>query len=535
MKDALNEPGPAAGELQHLMLVIQVQQGRLGEARKLIEDRWQENDGLSRPERVSLLHDHIALDFETTPLGGNLEFLGIARASESDDDGLWLARANLALKTGRLEEASRWLDAATVRRGDDPAVWRARLEWARASGRLDRGGEAMTHLKAADFGDDEIAGLGAWIAERKGDVKAEKHALEQSLEANPGDLTALERLAELNFREGKDDEGRRLRHRKSELDAKKDRYHRLFFEGQLEASAPRWHPWPRSSAATSRPGRSCRWPRLSTRVVTRLGTKLDEHGATRPGRSGSSASLASLFSRELGRAPQPQGRDHPPPVLHFEDDAVSAGLAGFVLDNGLSASHQLPEVSCGGVGLIDFDSDGFLDIYLIQGGRFPPAEAKPQNRDRLFRNRGDGTFIDVSRPSGLSAMPGGYGHGISVGDYDNDGNPDIFLTRWRSYALYRNRGDGTFEDATDRAGLAGDRDWPTSSAFADLDNDGDLDLYVCHYGVWDAQDPLICKDPSGRINISCDPRSIAALPDHVFRNDNGRFVDVTRRSGHRRP
>ena len=128
-------------------------------------------------------------------------------------------------------------------------------------------------------------------------------------------------------------------------------------------------------------------------------------------------------------------------------------------------------------------------------------------------------------------MTGGYGHGISVGDYDNDGHPDLFLTRWRSYALYRNRGDGTFEDATAKAGLAGDRDWPTSSAFADLDNDGDLDLYVCHYGVWDAENPLICKDPSGRINISCDPRSIAALPDHVFRNDDGRFVDVTAEAG----
>ncbi len=92
-------------------------------------------------------------------------------------------------------------------------------------------------------------------------------------------------------------------------------------------------------------------------------------------------------------------------------------------------------------------------------------------------------------------MTGGYGHGVSVGDYDNDGHPDLFLTRWRSYALYRNRGDGTFEDATARAGLAGDRDWPTSSAFADLDNDGDLDLYVCHYGVWDAAQPAHLQGP----------------------------------------
>jgi tetratricopeptide (TPR) repeat protein len=530
LKDALEQPGPSAGELHHLMLMILVQQGRLGEARNLIEARWNE-DGLSGPERLSLLHDHIALDFETMPLDGNLEFLGITSATESDDDGLWLARANLALKTGRLEESSRWLDAATVRRGDDQAVWRARLEWARASGRLDQAGEAMAHLKAADFGDDEIAGLGAWIAERKGDVKAEKHALEQALEANPGDLAALERLAELNFREGNADLGRRLRGRKSELDASKDRYHRLFIEGQLESNAPEMA---RLAADLGRDFEARAFMTLGARAKPGNHAAPDEVnrlGPSRPARSGRSESLASRFSRELARTTRPQGEGGSASAFHFEDDAGSSGLAGFVLENGLSPSHQLPEVTFGGAGLIDFDGDGFLDVYLIQGGRFPPEEARPPNRDRLFHNRGDGTFDDVSRPSGLSTLTGGYGHGISVGDYDNDGNPDIFLTRWRSYALYRNRGDGTFEDATERAGLTGNRDWPTSSAFADFDNDGDLDLYVCHYGVWDAQNPPICKDPSGRINISCDPRSIAPLADHVFRNDNGRFVDVTEQAG----
>src|SRR5207248_9542679 len=137
--------------------------------------------------------------------------------------------------------------------------------------------------------------------------------------------------------------------------------------------------------------------------------------------------------------------------------------------------------------LLDYDGDGWLDIYAVQGGPFPPPEA-PANGDRLFRNRGDGTFEDATARTGLDRLPGGYGHGVAVGDIDNDGHPDLFVTRWRSYALYRNRGDGTFDNVTERAGLGGDRDWPTSAAFADLDGDGDLDLYVCHYLRWDEND-----------------------------------------------
>ena len=113
------------------------------------------------------------------------------------------------------------------------------------------------------------------------------------------------------------------------------------------------------------------------------------------------------------------------------------------------------------------------------------------------------------------------------------GRPDLFVTRWRSYALYHNIGGGRFEDATTKAGLDGDRDWPTSAAWADLDNDGDLDLYVCHYLRWDTDNPVLCK-PAGKPGaapIYCDPRALSALPDHIFRNDGGQFVDVTEKAG----
>src|SRR5439155_711164 len=153
------------------------------------------------------------------------------------------------------------------------------------------------------------------------------------------------------------------------------------------------------------------------------------------------------------------------------------------------------------------------------------------NRDRLFRNTGDGTFEDATERAGLPGLPGGYGHGVCVGDVDNDGNPDVFVTRWRSYALYHNRGDGRFEDVTERWGLGGDRDWPTSAAFADLDGDGDLDLYVCHYVAWDPKNPRICGNSSGGPVSYCVPHLLEPVPDHVFRNDGDCFRDVTRAAG----
>ena len=226
------------------------------------------------------------------------------------------------------------------------------------------------------------------------------------------------------------------------------------------------------------------------------------------------------------------GRANP----QFVDDAEKAGLR-FVFDNGKTPQHELPETMSGGLGLIDYDGDGWYDVYCVQGGMLHAAagaglEAEASTGDRLFRNRGDGTFVDVTEASGLAKLVkrGGYGLGVAVGDYDNDGHSDLFVSRLTTYALYRNRGDGIFEDVTERAGLSGVRDNPTSAAFADLDNDGDLDLYVCHYMKWDPEHPRLCTNEQGGYYY-CDPSKVEAAPDHLFRNDGGRFVDVTESAG----
>ncbi len=254
---------------------------------------------------------------------------------------------------------------------------------------------------AADFREEELAGLGAWIAERQGDLKAEKHALEAMLAGkNPGDLAALERLAELAFREGREDEARRLRARKSELDASRTATIGCSTETvSSKRTPPRWRAWPPHSAETSRPGPSCRCSREEPGRPRRSRRTSGTSGRPAPPHSAASESLAKALLGRAGPARCEYRRPHPAnphPSSSFEDDAGSAGLAGFVLENGASPSHQLPEISCGGArprSTTTATASSTSTSSRADDSRLPEAQqrdrrpALPQPRRRNLRRR----------------------------------------------------------------------------------------------------------------------------------------------------
>src|SRR6266852_83190 len=167
----------------------------------------------------------------------------------------------------------------------------------------------------------------------------------------------------------------------------------------------------------------------------------------------------------------------------------------FVLQNSPTAQKYLIETMPGGVALLDYNNDGLLDIFLVNGGRVVSPMQLPENFDRknprywnrLYRQSKDGSFRDVTEQAGLAnAGDGNYGMGAAVGDYDNDGFPDLYVTSYGKNVLYHNNGDGTFTDVTVKAGVAGGG-WSVSAGFFDYDNDGKLDLFVTRYMEWDTR------------------------------------------------
>ncbi len=213
----------------------------------------------------------------------------------------------------------------------------------------------------------------------------------------------------------------------------------------------------------------------------------------------------------------------PEAVDWFTDVSAEVGL-DFVHESGATGGLALPEIMGAGVALLDYDGDGDLDLYLVNGGLVTADRPPPVNR--LYRQEADGTFVDVTAESGLGDP--GNGMGVAVGDIDNDGHVDVYVTNYGPDALYRNRGDGTFTDITLAAGIDVPG-WSCSAAFVDYDRDGFLDLYVTQYVDFDPS--RRCFSAAGKPEF-CGPKVFPPVPDVLLRNNgDGTFTDVSVATG----
>jgi hypothetical protein len=215
----------------------------------------------------------------------------------------------------------------------------------------------------------------------------------------------------------------------------------------------------------------------------------------------------------------------------FPFEVLPAGKSGiqWVHTSGKSPEKYLPESSGAGCAFLDYDNDGWMDIYFVNSGKCDFFSPKTPLRNALYRNNRDGTFTDVTEKAGVAA--GGYGQGVAVGDYDGDGFPDMYVTQYGRSILFHNNGDGTFTDVTEKAGVAAPG-WATSAVWFDYDNDGRLDLFVGQFAEFSKEINKPCGIHDDGLRHYCIPKVYSPMPSWLFHNNgDGTFTDVSKESG----
>jgi hypothetical protein len=220
-----------------------------------------------------------------------------------------------------------------------------------------------------------------------------------------------------------------------------------------------------------------------------------------------------------------------PEAPQFPFEEIPPGKSGirWVHSNGKSPEKYLPETSGAGCAFLDYDNDGWMDIYLVNSGKCDFFTPNPPLRNALYKNNRDGTFTDVTLEAGVAG--GGFGQGVAVGDYDGDGFPDLYVTQYGRSILFHNNGDGTFSDVTEKAGVAAPG-WASSAVWFDYDNDGRLDLFVGRFVNFSKELNKPCGIHDDGRHHYCIPKIYSPMPSWLFHNNgDGTFTDVSQESG----
>jgi tetratricopeptide (TPR) repeat protein len=405
------------------------------------------------------------------------DVLGSIPDRSSDAAQWWLFRGRIEETAGFLERAVSSFDRAVALQ---PEGREAHFRLGQALQRLARSEAARTQLDHASRIDQRVKA-----------VRREHQALRKA--GLPKDAVLYERLADLCGEIGMVAESR------------------AWLEQSIKLSPERVGASAKIARLTSAPDAlpfALANPRLASNAAERAALERDSIAKNAP--------TPSPITPAYSVRPAP-----------FVDRAGEAGV-DYRYESGAGNRYFIADTMGGGVGLFDYDNDGWLDIYFVNGCVIPFESKAPPHPNRLYRNQADGTFRDVTAKAGVGGQ--GYGMGCAVGDYDNDDDLDLLVTGLDRTILYRNRGDGTFEDVTARAGVVTDR-WTTAAGFGDLDGDGDLDLVLITYVEIRQDDGLECRDYSGR-RIHCTPGRYPALPDLLYRNNgDGTFSEVSQSAG----
>ena len=392
---AARRPGRQVVTVGQVLARLLWEQGRSHDRRAVIESGWRfaSQPGWPRPEEaLQLLRDHMGVDFESLAVDAFRTLLDRAGEQAPDDDRVWLAWANLAIRTGQFDNARRRIDDCLRRRSEDPSVWRAELDWGMGTADVAAVRRALGHLPAEWFSTSEVERLRAWLAARRGDTETERRALERLVEDEPGHCPAWARLAVIATQAGRVEQARQLRQRKAAMDHATQRYVDLYNINRFAADAPELARLAETLGRRFEATGFLKWivnrdpdDRSARTALVRLqGEETRRRALTQP--------LAQLLAAELApetgllsAGDEPVGGTTP----QFRDDAQAGGLS-FVYENGESSIHQLPEFAGGGVGLIDYDHDGWLDVFLVQGGRFPPIPLNRQGETGCFATAATG-------------------------------------------------------------------------------------------------------------------------------------------------